>query len=234
MGVKNKKINEGIIKKIAVALGELNKDVVYVGGAVVSLYADDPAAEDVRPTKDVDIFLEIASYSRLTELQQKIAKKGFTPAVEEKIMCRFQYEDVLVDIMSTKDVGWAKADKWFEPGLRNLEKIKIDDMEINILHISYFLATKFNAFHDRTEEARVSRHFEDIVYLFDNRLNIVQEIIESTNDVKNYLITEFKELLKREAQEAILAHLPYDMQMERYEMLKVKLMDIINSAEPDK
>ena len=35
--------------------------VVYVGGAVVSLYIDDPAADDVRPTKDIDISMSLAS-----------------------------------------------------------------------------------------------------------------------------------------------------------------------------
>lgn len=57
----NTLINRLAARKIAQALGELNEQVVYVGGAVVSLYVDDPAAEDVRPTKDVDISLEIAS-----------------------------------------------------------------------------------------------------------------------------------------------------------------------------
>ncbi len=60
--MRNSTINLGIIKKIAIALGELNDKVVYVGGAVVSLYINDPAAEDVRPTKDIDITLRIASF----------------------------------------------------------------------------------------------------------------------------------------------------------------------------
>ena len=59
--MKNKTINIGIIKEVATALDELNEQVVYVGGAVVGIYADDPAAEDVRPTKDVDFTLKIAS-----------------------------------------------------------------------------------------------------------------------------------------------------------------------------
>lgn len=59
--LKNTQINRLATKKVATALGELNEQVVYVGGAVVSLYIDDPAAEDVRPTKDVDISLEIVS-----------------------------------------------------------------------------------------------------------------------------------------------------------------------------
>lgn len=39
--VKNTIINLGIIRKIADALDELNERVVYVGGAVVSLYVND-------------------------------------------------------------------------------------------------------------------------------------------------------------------------------------------------
>jgi hypothetical protein len=59
--MKNTTINLGAIKKVALALNELNEKVVYVGGAVVSLYINDVAAADVRPTKDVDISMEIVS-----------------------------------------------------------------------------------------------------------------------------------------------------------------------------
>lgn len=52
--LKNTFINSAITLKIAHALGELNERAVFVGGAVVSLYVDDPAADDVRPTQDID------------------------------------------------------------------------------------------------------------------------------------------------------------------------------------
>jgi hypothetical protein len=48
------------IRAVNNALGELRKEVVLVGGATVSLYADRVAPE-VRPTDDVDILLEIAT-----------------------------------------------------------------------------------------------------------------------------------------------------------------------------
>ncbi|MHB8579902.1 MAG: nucleotidyl transferase AbiEii/AbiGii toxin family protein [Ignavibacteriaceae bacterium] len=230
MSLKNKKINIGVIKKVAEALGELNKKVVYVGGAVVSIYADDPAADDVRPTKDVDIFLEIASYGKLSEFQEELASKGFHPTPEQNIMCRFKYDDILLDVMSTKEVGWASADKWFKPGLKKLEQFQIENVKINVLHVSYFLATKFNAFRDRKEDARTSRHFEDIVYLLDNRENLVEEIINSPDDVRNYLIKEFKEIIKPEYKEAFLGHLYYETQIERYELIKEKLIGIVNGV----
>lgn len=226
----NKKINEGIIKKVAVALGEINGRVVYVGGAVVSLYANDPAADDVRPTKDIDIFLEIVSYGKLAKLQEDLAAKGFFPAQDEDVMCRFKYDDILLDVMSTEEIGWAPADKWFKPGLGYLSEVQIEGHNIKILHLSYFLATKFTAFHDREEDPRTSRHFEDIVYVLDNRINLVEEIISSPNDVKKYLIQEFQEILKEEYQEPILGHLFYETQVERYGLIKEKLLGIINGV----
>ena len=45
--LKNTLINRLATKKVALALGELNDKVVYVGGAMVSLYIDDRAAEDL-------------------------------------------------------------------------------------------------------------------------------------------------------------------------------------------
>jgi hypothetical protein len=131
--------------------------------------------------------------------------------------------------MSTKEVGWAPADKWFEPGLKKLEQVRINGKTINILHISYFLATKFNAFHDRREDARLSRHFEDIVYVLDNRINLIKEMSESPDDVKKYLVQKLSELLEDKYKEAILAHLPYDSQAERFQLLKKKINEILKS-----
>ncbi len=84
-----KVVNKNLIIKVADALGDLNEAVVYVGGAVVFLYADDPAASDVRPTKDIDLFLEIATYGYLTKLQKKLSQKKFFPAQDQDVMCRF-------------------------------------------------------------------------------------------------------------------------------------------------
>lgn len=36
--------------------------MVFVGGAVVSLYTDDPAADEIRPTSDIDLTVMLMSY----------------------------------------------------------------------------------------------------------------------------------------------------------------------------
>ena len=83
--MKNTEINRAVTQKIALALGELNERVIYVGGAVVSLYIDDPAADDVRPTKDLDISLELGSLAELEEIRVLLNKKGFVQSHMDEV-----------------------------------------------------------------------------------------------------------------------------------------------------
>ena len=57
------RINSNIekIEMVASGLGKLLPEIVFIGGAVVSLYTDDPAAIYIRPTKDVDCIIQFTS-----------------------------------------------------------------------------------------------------------------------------------------------------------------------------
>ena len=219
----------GLVKKVATALGELNDEVAYVGGATVSIYADDPIAEDVRPTKDVDIMLRIATSAELAALQDKLASKSIYPDPEANVNCRFKYEDVLIDVMSTKEVGWAPSDPWFEPGFKSLMKYKLDDeVTIRVFTAPFFLATKFSAFHDRANDPRTSTDFEDIVYVLDSRVNIVDEIRNAPNDVQNYLKDQLKIFLRTDMGESISCHLSPFQGDERLALLREKVRSILD------
>lgn len=222
--MKNKEANLYVLQEIAKALGNLNNKVVFVGGAVVAIYATDPGAEDVRATKDVDITLQLFTYGSLAALSEELAKKRFFPASEEGVICRFAYNEILVDVMSTKEVGWAPSNTWFEPGFDNLRTYNLGEIEIKIFPVSYFLATKFEAFHERGRDARTSHDFEDIVYVLNNNLEIVDEVLSSPKDVKVFLINEFDKIIeKKELQEAIVGHLPFELQQERFNILMERL-----------
>ena len=58
------------------ALGPLGKDVVFVGGATVSLYSE-RITEEVRPTADVDILVEIWTYREYAEVERRLREIGF-------------------------------------------------------------------------------------------------------------------------------------------------------------
>ena len=224
--LNNINLNKKVIITIASALGELNSEVMYVGGAVVSLYINDPSAEDVRPTKDLDISMEIASAGELEKIRKSLLSKGFRQSTDDNVICRFRYEDIKVDVMGTKAIGWAPANPWFAPGFTKKETVLIEDHRIQILPLPYFLASKFEAFNNRgARDPRTSHDFEDIVYVFDNCIDIVERLLDAEEDVKPFLKEQFYDILNnRIKQEAIYGNLSYETRDERYK----KIMNCIN------
>jgi len=228
--LKNTIINRKAAKRVAVALGELNEKVVFVGGAMISLYIDDPAAEDVRPTKDIDITFRIVSTGELEELRETLVSRGFSQSSEDDVICRFRLQDIKVDVMSTQEVGWAPANPWFGPGFEKAITVQIDDQTIRILPFTYFLATKFSAFTARGgRDPRMSHDFEDVVYLLNYTTNFKERILNLPDeDLKQYLIKSFRNILKEEKlQEAIIGNLYHEDQIARFQRIINELEAIV-------
>jgi hypothetical protein len=92
----NHHLNIVRIRAVYRALEELGKKVVFVGGATVSLYTD-RQAEDIRPTDDIDILIELTSYKGYAAIEQKLRTKGFINDIESGIICRYKVQGIIVD-----------------------------------------------------------------------------------------------------------------------------------------
>ncbi|WP_431122941.1 nucleotidyl transferase AbiEii/AbiGii toxin family protein [Flagellimonas flava] len=227
--LKNTLINRAATKKIAKALGDLNDGVVYVGGAMVSLYIDDPAAEDIRPTKDLDLTFKVASFAQLEELRKRLIEKGFTQNAEDKVNCRFRFEDLKVDVMSTQNVGWAPSNPWFAPGFEKAISITLNETTIKVLSLPYFLATKMEAFFDRgIKDVYASHDLEDIAYLFNYTTDIDEQILVSNKEVKQFLIEKLN-IFKNDNTilTAIRGSLYYDQADERMDIILQRFQNVI-------
>lgn len=227
--MKNTQINLKATITVAKALGDLIDDVVFVGGSVVSLYVDDPAADDVRPTKDIDLTFEILSVSDLEELRQKLNEIGFKQSHKDKVLCRFRLDDKIVDVMSTEPVGWAPANRWFKDGFSKAYTYNLEDVKVKLLPFAYFLASKFEAFRSRGgNDARTSHDFEDIVYLLNYTSNFDELIRSADNDVKIFLTSRLKEITEsKKLQEAVKANLYFEDLEERFAMIMDKIFQVI-------
>lgn len=228
--LKNTQINRAVTKKIANALGPLNEQVVYVGGAVVSLYIDDPAADDVRPTKDLDLTMKIATIGALESLREALVALGFIQTSADAVVCRFRFDDILVDVMATVPIGWAPGNRWFEQGFDTAFSYNLDGLVISLLPLPYFLAAKFDAFFDRgIQDLYASHDFEDIVYLFNHRSDITEQLLNSEISVKTYLIECASKIIgSPDLRRAIVANLYYEAQDQRFEMIMTKLTKLAN------
>jgi hypothetical protein len=74
------------IRAIANALKGLDQKFVFVGGAAVALYADPDTASEIRPTNDVDVVVEMASYGGYAQLEERLRTIGFKNDLESKVV----------------------------------------------------------------------------------------------------------------------------------------------------
>lgn len=206
------------IKVIYRALEELSGKVVFVGGATVSLYADRPSTE-VRPTKDVDILIELLQYKDYAAMEEDLRKKGFINDTESGVICRYKINNVIVDIMPTTENPLGFTNSWYKDGFSTAIEYSLEEgLNVRIFKPVYFLASKFEAFNSRGGgDGRTSSDFEDIIFILNNRLAIWEELSAAKENVLNYLKNQFNSLLRNiYIEEWISAHLePYEQRRVR-------------------
>jgi predicted nucleotidyltransferase len=210
------------IKAVYNALAELRDQVVFVGGATVSLYSDRPGF-DFRPTEDVDIVIELLNLSGYAELETKLRSIGFVNDQESKIICRFKINGIIVDFMPTKGDILNFSNQWYPEGYKNAILYPIDELhKVKIFTAPYFLASKLDAFNNRGKhDGRTSSDFEDIVSILERRTSIWEEINSSPDSVRLYIVDKFKSLLENIfLEEWINAHIDFVSPPSTYFIIK--------------
>lgn len=226
--------NIKMLQIVANGLNELKNEMVFVGGVVIELYANDPAASDIRSTFDVDCVVELSSRIHHNRLEENLRSKGFVNDTSyDAPICRWIYKNIKVDIMPTIENILGFSNRWYHEGIENrITKTLPNGTEIFIFSPEYYLATKFEAHRSRGgNDLRQSHDFEDIIYILDNCIDISVNISNSNVNVKTYLIKECQYLFKNEyLTEGIESALPYGSDYERIKMIKDLIKNIANTA----
>lgn len=218
-----------MVAEVAQALMELKEQMVFIGGAVVSLYADDPAADEIRHTSDIDMTINLMNFRNWVRIQERLSELGFFPDPFGHAICSYKYKDIPVDIMPAEDSQFGPSNKWYKIGFQDLWNVKARDEEIQILSAPTYLATKFEAFNNRGGDYRTSHDFEDFIYLLDNRITIVAEIEKAHPDIKEFLHQEFDKIRNSPFLEEILsAHIHPLVLQERYPVILRKMNQILS------
>lgn len=187
-----------MIEIVARGLGELNDCVAFVGGAVAGVYVDDPAAEDARPTTDVDCVLQLGTLNDQYALEDALRRKHFQHDIESGVICRWKYQGITVDIMPDDERILGFSNRWYSKGMVNRETYILPNGDtIHIFPVTYYLATKLEAIASRGGgDLRLSHDFEDFIYVLNGRTSIEKELSSITDDeLRDYLLSKFQELL---------------------------------------
>jgi hypothetical protein len=90
-----------MLKTIAEGLGSLREDVVFTGGATVSLYVQDKAARRFRNTDDVDCVIGISTRKQYRDLEKRLQSLGLLNQFERYDFClRGKKEYSITEIFS--------------------------------------------------------------------------------------------------------------------------------------
>lgn len=116
------------IKAVHQALKGLEQDYVFVGGATVSLYATNAElAAEIRPTDDVDIVVELASYKGYAELDDRLRNLGFNNDIVSGVICRYTVQGIIVDIMPTDPSIIGFSNRWYAEGFESAIQYALDE-----------------------------------------------------------------------------------------------------------
>jgi hypothetical protein len=190
--------NIGILESVALGLGDMLPQFVFVGGSVVELYAPPSIRTEVRMTDDVDCVVEVTSLARYYDLEEKLREIGFYDDMDEDApICRKLYRGIKVDIMPTDENILSFSNRWYRDGFLHAQNYRISDaITIKILPVTYFIAAKLEAFFSSTRKYALdmyaSHDFEDIIYILDNCPDVINQIQASKTDVKTYVSDKFQ------------------------------------------
>ena len=121
-----RQINIKTIAKVARALKELCSEMVFVGGAVISLYADDTAADEIRPTQDIDLTIEVIDAAQWSNLQDRLSQLGIYPDPQGHSICSYKYKNIAIDIMPSEDSPHGPSNRWYKPGFKFLKQVLVE------------------------------------------------------------------------------------------------------------
>ncbi|MDQ4040437.1 MAG: nucleotidyl transferase AbiEii/AbiGii toxin family protein [Actinomycetota bacterium] len=191
-----------MLEEACVALGPLVNQVVFLGGATLTLWVTDPGAPPVRPTRDVDVVVEVTTRSRFHAFEAELRRARFDEDMEGGVLCRWKHRDsgLLLDAMPADPRILGFDNRWQRQSLPHAaRRLLPSKTEIRAVSPAFLVATKLEAFLSRGHDDYVgSRDFEDVITLVDGRDELVSEVGRAPDDLRTYLSSTLQ-AMRREA-----------------------------------
>lgn len=166
---------------------------VFVGGGLVPLLITDPAAAPARPTKDVDVVFSVASQGEYSYLRQDLLNAGFHDDIlMDKPQCALFYNEWRVDFLCASPEVMGMGNRWFPAVMRDAVQERIEDVMVWRASTPTWIATKLEAWFNRGRLPSGAPDYyhqdiEDVLAVFDGRIECVAEISDCAEDVQSFL-----------------------------------------------
>lgn len=184
-----------LMDRAAQELQPLLDHLVFVGGATVGLLLTDPAAEEPRPTLDVDVATHVTSRLAFQRLEERLYGLGFAPDPSGPI-CRYRKGDLIIDLMSDHTDIQGFTNPWYASAIRSARVHTLPSgREVRVMDAPHLIATKFVAWNSRGDRDLFHHDLEDILVVVDGRPELVDELQAAPEDLRMFVAGEFAALL---------------------------------------
>lgn len=204
--------NLAMLEFVARKLGDLKNELVFLGGCTTALFVTDPVVPDIRTTLDIDCIVDVLSLRHFHQVEKRLLKQGFKKSMEDDVICRWRYDDMILDVMPTDEKILGFGNRWYKAAIKQATTYQLaEDLCIKMLPAPYFLATKLEAFKTRGKNDYLMSHdFEDIITVIDGYVELLDEVITADTTLKKHLSKAFSDILKdQKFYMALPGHLNY-------------------------
>ena len=185
------------VELVAHVLGPLCDQLVFVGGCAAGLLLTDQSAAPARVTYDVDLTVQVAALPDFYLLEEQFTGLGFKRDVTMEVICRWQYQELEVDLMPSDPAILGFANRWYPLAVETAQALILPSGKtIRLITAPAFLATKFEAFADRGRGDLLGSHdLEDIINVLDGRPELPGEAAAAPAELRAYLAVRCRDLL---------------------------------------
>src|SRR5919106_3794718 len=126
----NRDLFESVVRLLAPVLDEL----VFVGGCTTGLFITDTAAGGIRPTKDVDVIVDVTSYAKYTALSERLRALGLAEdTTPDAPLCRWRRDDLIVDVMPVDEHVLGFSNRWHPAALEAAQTVDIAGHNVRVV-----------------------------------------------------------------------------------------------------
>lgn len=192
------------ITTVAEHLGDLKGEVVFLGGMVRALLVTDPMVPGMRPTKDVDLIVDVSSLVKHHELLEKLRKRGFKEDMSEGApICRYilrgegpEGEDLPVDFMPLDASVLGFSNRWYPGAFQSANPIDSSAGTLRVIDAPHYLATKLESYAGRGAGDFYHHDLEDALVLVDGRESLVSEVQGARSELRDFVSRSVLSLLE--------------------------------------
>jgi hypothetical protein len=173
---------------------------------VRGLLVTDPGASSARPTKDVDLVVELDTLVEYYAFCDSLRARGFLESGDpDAPICRWVVSGVPVDVMPTEPGVLGFSNVWYADAVATAQRMSVDGVELPSVDAPHFVATKLEAWLNRGQGDPFHHDLEDVLAVVDGRNTLADEMASSSPVLQQFVGRQIQALLARSDSDDVLA-----------------------------